>query len=57
MKNINKKISFKNDSKEIIISININIVNNNHFFIKQSKIEHKKKPVAKQPQAKVLTLI
>ena len=42
MKNINKKISFKNDSKEIIISININIVNNNHFFIKQSKIEHKK---------------
>lgn len=56
MKNINKKISFKNDSKEIIISININIVNNNHFFIKQSKLSIKK-PVAKQPQDKVLTLI
>ena len=37
---------------KIISTININIVNNNHFFIKQSKIVHKK-PVAKQPQAKV----
>ena len=38
---------------KIISTININIVNNNHFFIKQSKLCIKK-PVAKQPQAKKL---